>query len=230
MSTLTLHPLDGRAVPIEFEPRRLFVAGFTGSDRATVAAHIEELEAMGVPCPTETPTFYDLDPMLITGGSAITVDGTETSGEVEPVLFCVGGERYVGVGSDHTSRELERIDIELSKAACPKVVGPHVIPYEDAVACWDRLALRSYVGDEGDLYQEGTAGELLPIPELIELLTARGEELTDGTVLFLGTLSLKAPSFIYSDRWAVEMALPDGPTLECTYEVGVATNQPEVMT
>lgn len=226
---LTLHPVGG-GEPIEFVARRLIVAGFTGRDRAAVAEHVAELAELGVPEPGETPTFYDLPPSLLTAATTITVEGAETSGEVEPVLFFAGGERYVGVGSDHTARDLERVDIGLSKAACPKIVGRHVIPYRDAVAQWDRLALRSRTGEAAELYQEGHAGELLPIPELLGMLRARGDELTDGTVVFLGTLSLKAPTFVYSDRWALEMALPDGSTLACSYAVGVANNQTEVMT
>lgn len=228
MSVMSLHPVTGEPAPVEFEPRRLIVAGFTGRDRASVEAHIEELTSQGVPRPDSTPTFYDLPVSLLTAECRIAVEGAETSGEVEPVVFFAEDGAYVGVGSDHTSRALERIDIALSKAACPKVVGTNVIRYDDALSRWPELLLRSYVGD-GELYQEGLATELLPIPDVVSRLNARGDEMTPGTVLFMGTLALKAPSFVFSDRWTVEMVLPDGPTLRCTYKVGVATKQPEVM-
>jgi 4-hydroxyphenylacetate 3-monooxygenase len=213
---------------IVFEPRRLIVAGYTGRDQAAVARHVAELAKLGVPEPPETPTFYELSPLLLTAEAAITVGSAQTSGEVEPVLFRTGGRCYVGVGSDHTARDLERIDIGMSKAACPKVVGTAVIDYGDAVTHWDRLALRSRIGADADIYQEGHAGELLPIPDLLSVMRARGGVLSDGTVVFLGTLALKSGTFVYSDRWALEMALPDGPTIECSYEVGVVRNQPEV--
>jgi 4-hydroxyphenylacetate 3-monooxygenase len=228
-TTLSLLPADG-GEPIAFRPRALVVAGFTGRDRAAVAEHLAELAQLGVAEPAEIPAFYRLPVELVTAADSITVAGAQTSGEVEPVLFCHDGRLYVGVGSDHTARDLEGVDIARSKAACPKVVGTDVIEYGDAVAHWDRLALRAWTGREGEPYQDGHAGELLPIPELLELMEARGEALQDGTVVFLGTLSLLAHSFVYSDRWAFEMALPDGTTLTCSYDVGVEDNQPEVIT
>jgi hypothetical protein len=228
-TTLSLLPVDG-GDPIEFRPRALVVAGFTGRDRAAVEHHLAELAELGVAEPAQIPSFYRLPADLVTAADSITVGGEQTSGEVEPVLFRHQGRFYVGLGSDHTARDLEGVDIALSKAACPKVVGTEVIAYDDAVAHWDRLALRSWTGREGELYQQGHAGELLPIPELLALMEARGEVVEDGTVVFLGTLSLLASSFVYSDRWAFEMALPDGTTLTCSYDVGVENNQPEVMT
>jgi hypothetical protein len=200
-TTLSLLPVDG-GDPIEFRPRALVVAGFTGRDRAAVEHHLAELAELGVAEPAQIPSFYRLPADLVTAADSIAVGGEQTSGEVEPVLFRHEGRFYVGLGSDHTARDLEGVDIALSKAACPKVVGTEVIAYDDAV----------------------------PIPELLALMEARGEVVEDGTVVFLGTLSLLASSFVYSDRWAFEMALPDGTTLTCSYDVGVENNQPEVMT
>ncbi len=153
-----------------------------------------------------------------------------TSGEVEPVLFCANGSCYVSVGSDHTARDLERVDIALAKAACAKVVGTRVIDYRDAVDQWSRLELRSRTGQGGDLYQEGRADELLPIPELLDLMRADGHELADGTAVFLGTLGLKAAEFVYGDRWLLEMSLPGGLSLTCSYDVAVESQPSEVMT
>jgi hypothetical protein len=224
---MLLRTPDGREIP--FEPRALVVAGFTGRDREAVAAHVEELARHGVPAPDETPTFYPLSPELLTTDAKISVASAASSGEVEPVLFCVDGRRYVGVGSDHTARDLERVSIAESKAACPKVVGLDVIEYDEAVARWDSFELRARTGD-GVLYQEGRAGELLPIPQLLELMAAHGHEPDDGTVVFLGTLGLVDGEFVYADRWTLELALPGGPTLTCSYDVVVDGHPSEVMT
>ncbi len=210
------HARSGRS--FEFTPRSLLVAGFTGRDREAVAAHIAELESAGVRCPSETPVFYPLAGALVTDEAAIAVGGSATSGEVEPVLFCIDGQRYIGVGSDHTDRELERRDIAESKAACPKVVGPDLIDYEEALDGWERLRLRSSTGG-GELYQEGTAGELMSVPEIVAVMRDHGHELADGDVLFLGTLPLKNGSFVFSDRWAMELEAPGGPVMRCSYEV-----------
>jgi 4-hydroxyphenylacetate 3-monooxygenase len=224
---MLLRMADGREIP--FQPRALVVAGFTGRDREVVAAHIEELARHGVPAPDETPTFYPLPPELLTTDVEISVSSAASSGEVEPVLFCVGDRRYVGVGSDHTARDLERVSIAESKAACPKVVGLDVIEYDEAVARWESLELQARTGD-GVLYQQGRAGELLPIPELLELMAARGHQAVDGTVVFLGTLGLVDGAFVYADRWTLELAVPGGPTLKCSYDVAVEGHPSEVMT
>lgn len=215
---------------IDFEPRALTVAGFTGRDSAAVMAHVEELADLGVPAPVEVPTFYSLPCTLLTTASLISVNSQQTSAEVEPVLFCADGELYVGVGSDHTARDLERVNIRRSKAACPKVIGMEVVSYREAVAVWDEIELRTRAGADIDLYQEGRASDLLPIPVVIEEMRQRGHELVDGTIIFLGTVPLKAKTFVYSDRWTLELSLPAGPTLACSYEVAFADQPSEVVT
>lgn len=206
---------------LEFAPQALVIAGFTGRDRAAVEHHIVELEAMGVERPPETPTFYDAPVSLLTTEADIAVTGRETSGEVEPVLFRTPHGAFVGVGSDHTDRGLERTDIALSKRACSKVVGRDVIPYEQAVEQWDEIALRCRTAD-GSVYQSGRAGELLPIPHLLAELEARLGRLPDGLVLFLGTVPLQTDGFVFSERYELDLALGDGPWLSCAYRVSLA--------
>ena len=210
---------------IQFQARKLVIAGFTGRNRQAVAAHIEELGRLGVTRPADIPALYPVSVSLLTTEPRITVASRETSGEVEPVLFCANGNSYVGVGSDHTARDLEAVDIVQSKEACPKVVGTEVIDLETAVEHWASLELRSRAGHRAELYQEGRAGDLLSIPELLEYMRASGHEVADGTVVFLGTLPLKSLDFVYGDRWSVKLAVPAGPTLTCSYDVEVTSHR-----
>jgi hypothetical protein len=57
-----------------------------------------------------------------------------------------GGEVFVGVGSDHTDRALERLSIPAAKQACPKVAGTAVWRLDEVEDHWDRLELRAWVG------------------------------------------------------------------------------------
>lgn len=186
MTTLVLHDQTTDQHHV-IDVRRLLVAGFTGRDQAAVAEHVEELAALGVPVPERTPTLYRLLPELVRQTPAMVVTGKATSGEVEPVIVVVDGRQYLTVGSDHTDREVERTDIGLSKAACPKVIGTTCVPL-DAVHDLDRVSLESTIDGEVR-YQQGTMAALLPLPELLATLE-RTEDLTlqDGDVLFLGTL------------------------------------------
>src|SRR3569833_3938732 len=113
----------GSREQIVVAPDRLIVAGYTARDTAAVEQHIAELAAIGVPRPATVPAFYDLDAALLTTDGVVEVAGPTTSGEVEPVVIRHGGRFYLGVGSDHTARDLERTALALSQAACPKPIG-----------------------------------------------------------------------------------------------------------
>ena len=45
--------------------KHVVIAGWTGRDRATLEAHIRELEALGIVRPKTTPTFYRVAASLL---------------------------------------------------------------------------------------------------------------------------------------------------------------------
>jgi 4-hydroxyphenylacetate 3-monooxygenase len=177
----------GTATEHELRPSRLVIAGFTGRRRDAVAEHLEELRALGVATPERTPAFYRVDPGLLTTATRIGVEGTFTSGEVEPVLIVHQGRLLLSVGSDHTDRDLERSSIERSKRACPKVIGTSCVPVE-RVESWDQAELSSSIDGETEPYQRGRLESLLGLDALLEELRSAGIELRDGDVVFLGTI------------------------------------------
>src|SRR5215471_15996274 len=83
------------------------IAGWTGRDAEAVEKHIKELEVLGVKRPAATPIFYRVAASRLTTDPTIEVLGTQSSGEVEFVLLQTLGELWIGVGSDHTEREVE---------------------------------------------------------------------------------------------------------------------------
>lgn len=204
----------GSDVPIVLRPARLIVAGYTGRDQRAVQAHIDELAAIGIAPPPTVPMLYDLDPELATADGTIAADAT-SSGEAEPVFVRHRGDWFLGVGSDHTDRELERADIRASKAACPKPVGSHVIPlpaglldgaYDDA---WDAGWLTSRV--DGVPYQSGSLTNLRQPSDLLRRVTRAfdgepGED--DDLVVFAGTVPLLDGGFRFGTEWQLELTLP----------------------
>ncbi len=90
---------------------------------------------------------------------------------------------WVGVGSDHTDRELETFSVAVSKQLCDKPIAAELWGYEDVADHWDRLTLRSWIND-GVLYQEETLDGLIPHGELLAHMKP---PLTDGTLMFCGT-------------------------------------------
>ena len=165
------------------------IAGWTGRDLRRVNEHIEELKALGVAPPSTTPLFYRVSASRLTVAEEIETCGDNSSGEVETVLMSVDGSLWVGVGSDHTDRDVERSSIAASKQMCDKPVAPELWAFDDVAEHWDSLELRSWLvtGEERRLYQEGATSALLEPGELIDKYA--GASLPDDTAMFCGTLS-----------------------------------------
>jgi hypothetical protein len=170
----------------------LIIAGWTGRDRSAVEAHIEELAGLGIPRPAQVPLFYRVASSLLAHDDVIEVIGGACSGEVEAVVMCFGGELWVGLGSDHTDRQLESISVPAAKQICAKPLAREVWPLSEAGGHWDRLVLRSYILTEAgrELYQEGELGTNLSAMELIGQY-AGGAGLREGAVMFCGTLPVR---------------------------------------
>ncbi len=218
---VTVESTSGCSRMLRLRSPRLVVVGYTGRDATAVARHVAELEAQGVPPPPEVPMFYLLPSfLLVSSGELIEVASASTCGEAEPVLIRLpSGELFVGIGSDHTDRELEKSSIHLSKAVCAKIVGPSVWPFAEVVECWDNLRLRSWAG-EASPYQDD---RLETIRRPVELLD-RAEQLRPGAdrplVLFLGTVPLRSEGFQFVTHFSA--ILEDearNRLLRCAYSV-----------
>lgn len=173
--------------------KQLIIAGWAGRDHATNLHHIEELKALGVAPPRHTPMFYRLGKELLSNRAEIQVAGEHSSGEAEAILVHTNGQRWVGIGSDHTDRKVEAYGVTVSKQMCPKPIGRQLWNYDDIQAHWDELVLRSYTGDgqEMHLYQEGPLKTLLHPEALVDMLHAQGGQLDDGSIMFCGTVAAK---------------------------------------
>ena len=55
------------------------------------------------------------------------------------------GKLWVGTGSDHTDREVEKYGVTVSKQMCEKPMAPAFWAYDDVAPHWDRLMLRAHV-------------------------------------------------------------------------------------
>jgi Protein of unknown function (DUF2848) len=202
---------------VEFSPQRLIIAGYTGRDRDSVQAHIDELARIGIPPPPRVPMFYEIPAELVTTSEQILVGGAHSSGEVEPVLIQTTEALYLGLGSDHTDREVEKRDIGESKASAPKPVGSRIIAFDRVRENWDRIAMHCEV--DGSLYQSGSLSALLSPDVLLEELAAAGGRLDPGTVMFCGTVPLLDHTFVYGSHYQLTMGLPDGTILAHAYGV-----------
>jgi hypothetical protein len=168
------------------------VAGWTGRDAAAVEKHIRELELLGVKRPATTPIFYRVSAARLTTDAEIEVVGESSGGEVEFVLLQHGGRLWVGTGSDHTDREVEKYGVTVSKQMCDKPIAPLFWAFDEVAPHWDKLILRAHVTEEGArvLYQEGTVAAMIGPRDLIGRYTKDGR-LAENTLMFCGTLAAK---------------------------------------
>ncbi len=198
--SLVLHGKSGptrRNVQVD----RLVIAGWTGRDRAALEKHIAELEAIGVKRPASVPIFYRASTARLTTDDSIEVLGETSSGEAEFVLFRHGERLWVGAGSDHTDREVEKYGVSVSKEMCDKPIAPEFWDYEDIAPHWDKLMLRAHIAENGGrvLYQEGPVTAMLDPKALIDKFGGKSG-LEEGTLMFCGTLAARGgirPSAVF---------------------------------
>jgi hypothetical protein len=217
---------DKGSRPLRFAVRHMINAGYVGRNRAAVQAHIDELAREGVPAPPSIPMIFPMLTRNITTDAEIEALGEKTSGEVEYVLLIDGGKIYVGVGSDHTDREMESYSMVQSKHICPNVMSSEVWPLDDVRAQWDSLQMRSFVkknrNGEELLYQNAALGTIIEPDELMKLVAERyyNGALPSGLVIFSGTVPVVAKEIVYGDYFRSELQRPgDGKTLKSAYYV-----------
>ena len=201
---------------------QVLLLGYTGRDRAVVLEHIRELEALGVPPPDRVPALYVVPPELVTHAARLQVRSAETSGEAEFFVLDSPTGVLVGVGSDHTDRGHERIDVAASKGLCGKVIGQQVWRLAEVEDHWDRLELRAWSTDGNGrrVYQAGRLAALLSVPALLAEVAAAGQT-ARRSIIFSGTLPTVG-GLAYGSRFEVELRDPvRDRTLSCGYEVDI---------
>ncbi len=171
---------------VEIEVRDLTIAGWTGRDSAAVQHHIDELAAIGVAPPSQVPLFYRVSHNLLTTRANVQMLGETSSGEAEPMLIRAGGQLWIGLGSDHTDRELETVSVASSKQVCAKPCADHLWDFSLVADHVDQLEVRSWIWEDGDwvLYQDGTLAQILPVAELAGAIDMR-----DGQAMLCGTFA-----------------------------------------
>ena len=220
---------------IELNATSLVLAGFSGRSAQAVADHVWELSLIGVGAPASVPTFWSIEPDLLRPCANIVAPPERTSGEIEYVLVRSAGRWFVGVGSDHHDKVIERESFEESKRAQPKLIGPSVIPLEEAMASWDDIELRC-LAKNGDgqwvTFQGGRLIELITPDDLLEGARRRWPDAVDvdGSVIFSGTIPLVNPEqwvgHAYPMAYRLLLVAPSGVRLEGEYSItGASVDQ-----
>lgn len=212
--------VDGTSVskPLHFEPTRIYNLGSATRNTAAAAAHQEEVRDIGVRIAFDRPAprIYPMDPAIVVTRQEIGVLNPKTSGEVEIVLV-VADDLYIGVGSDHTDRMLEKTSILWSKQACANVIAPTLWKFSDVAAHWDQCRLKMSI--DGTPYQDVETEVFLRPPEILRIL---GERLRVKPVapymVFCGTYASLDKTIHFGTEWRFSLHDPVlGRTIEHAY-------------
>ena len=164
--------------------------------------HIGELEENWVwPHPRESLLIFECSHELLTQADSIKFSREKTCGEAEYVIVLDKGNIYIGIGSDHTDRELESVSVPKSKQICPKPIGRELWVYEEVKDHWDEIKVVSYQQVDGKEvpYQDGTLADILPVEKILEELKERVGDI-EQSIIFSGTVPLLG-DFVYGDRF-----------------------------
>ena len=200
------------------------ICGYTGRDQEMVRRHIDELAAQGIEPPPMVPMYFIKPSWGLCLEEEIQVQSPKNSGEVEFVLLVDQDEIYVGVGSDHTDREMEKLDMAKSKLVCPSVIGRRFWKFSEIKDHWDRIELRSWVPRDGQmtLYQECDSTSFLSPGTLLEKVREQTDMDLTNVPIFCGTSPLLLEGFAYAERFEAELFDPvTGRRIALEYNVNV---------
>jgi len=212
---------------ITLDYQNLFAIGYAGRNMEKTMAHIKELEEeLGVAPPKKIPTIFQCANLLLTQDKTMHMVGNYTSGEVEYVVLLDGSKVYIGVGSDHTDRALEKVSVLKSKQVCPKPIGPVLWDYDEIKDHFDQIIIQSWqvINGQKVLYQDGKLSDIMPLEKTLPELKSRVGDIGNA-VVFSGTVPLKE-GFKYGQTFIGQ--LKDeilGRAITCEYNILSVTEE-----
>ncbi len=212
--------LDGKSK--ELTINQAYCIGYTGRNKEKTLAHIKELAKIGVPEPQEVPTLFPVSVSTLNQTGKLETIGDQTSGEAEIVLIFGNSaeEVYLGVGSDHTDRALETVDINKSKQVCDKPFAQKVWEIEKVIEHWDELELSSeiFLNGKWETYQKNSISSIISLDEIRDYLKKKDVPL-NNSIVFSGTVPL-LDGFKYGKKFRMTLRDPiNGESITSTYEV-----------
>jgi len=207
---LTIAAQDGTKQPLDMILDAVINLGSATRSDEVAKQHRDEVLLHGVRIATSVPAprMYPIGVPAVGTDDVVEVHTEETSGEVEIVLI-MADRLYVGVGSDHTDRALERASIPWSKQACTNVLAPEIWPFDELAQDWDRCILRSWV--DGRLYQQVGVDAFLRPEDILTIVADRAPGFPKtNAMIFCGTIVSVDKRLGFGRRWDFEIEDPTG--------------------
>lgn len=205
----------------------LYVIGYAGRDEEKTLKHIEELQRdLNVKPPKQIPTIFECSRRILTRDKNLDVFGNQNSGEAEYVIVLFKKKIYIGLGSDHTDRELESYNVAKSKEIMPKVMSKVLWDYDEIKGHFDDIELLSYQkkGKKEFLYQKGTLKDILPPERILKELKQRVGGV-ENSIIFSGTVAL-LDKFYFGNFFKAKMVDKKlNRTIELKYKINFITEE-----
>lgn len=200
--------VDGKQKNIKIN--HVYCIGYSGRNQEKAWEHIEELAKIGVPKPEEVPALYPVSTYNVTQSDVIEVIGDQTCGEAEIVLVFGDDPNDISltVGSDHTDRALETVDINKSKQVCAKPFAKKAWQIDQIIDHWDDLILSSETFAEGEWtkYQNNPISSIIDLETIKAYLQNKKVPMTN-TLIFCGTVPLQ-DGFKYGGKFSMTLTDP----------------------
>lgn len=205
--TLLKFSLEINGINTLVDISNVYCIGYTGRNKEKTLEHIKELKEIGIPEPREIPALYPVRLSSLNQLGQMDVIGKKTSGEAEIVLL-FGDETYITVGSDHTDRGLETVDINKSKQVCDKPLAKQAWKLSDVKEHWDELELSSevFINNDWVPYQHHKISAIIPYEEIVQYLKDHHVPFKNS-IVFAGTVPL-LDGFKFGDKFKVRLSDP----------------------
>ena len=206
-------PVDQSEYTIDLNVSRVGCSRNSSRDVAATKQYISDIKKSGYkmhgPAGIAFKSRY-----LVTNEPLIEVQGPQTSGEAEFVIFTYNDSLYVSVGSDHNDRSLGVMWTEMlgkiddtakSKQMVPSVIAGKAWLYDEVKDHWDKIIVSSKVSFSNKLvlYQQYELSQLLDVEHYIH---NENWVLQEGSVLLGGSGPLvnRIPDNIYKGQKDLE--------------------------
>lgn len=203
--------LDGSIKIIDREYMPLIAMGFTARNQEQMRKNLKALEDAGISIPDSFPQIYPCQNYLLSQDEEIEVVSDMTCGEVEFVILKTTEGIFIGVGSDHADKEVEKESIINSKQLCAKPFTNHFWDYDEIKNHWDNIILRSEQREveKGELvkYQDNTVANILHPDTVLKAIEDKyGEDYE--AIIFSGSVANVTGRFIYGVEFKYEIEDP----------------------
>lgn len=188
---------------------KVIAMGFTARNQEQMKKNLEALKKEGIEYPSSFPQVYPCIKNVLDSGDEIDVLSENTCGEVEYLILKIKNELFIGVGSDHADKKIEKKSILYSKNICPKPFKNLFWRYSQVRDHWDDLIIRSWQKDGNEFikYQDSSVSNILQPSHVLKSISSCMDD-NEDYIIFCGSVANITGRYIYGEEFIYEIEDP----------------------